>query len=113
MIAPFLTRDKKSSITQEAFYDMFTAASMAWELSAKLFRSRLTFQYIWNDGNVRFSTETHQPLLTEEALDPISLQQGHRRVKLCVTPAVILRSDQDMSISTKTILKSGVLLTRH
>lgn len=111
MVAPFLPRDKKSTTTQEAFYDLFTIAGSAWELSTKLFQSRLTFQYVWNDVHTRFSAETHRSLGID--LDPHMLQQEYWRIKLCVTPAITLRNDQGMTIDTKNILKSGVLVMRY
>lgn len=111
MVAPFLPRDKKSTFAQEAFYDLFAIAGQAWDMSAKLFRSRLTFQHVWNDAYTRFSTEVHKPLGLN--MDPIVLQIEHWRVKLCVTPAITMRNDQGMTISTRNVLKSGVLVMRY
>ena len=111
IVAPFLPRDKKSTVAQEAFYDLFAIAGSAWDVSAKLFRSRLTFQYVWNDAYTRFSAEAHKPVGIE--LDPMMLQLEHWRVKLCVTPTITMRNDQGMTIATKNILKSGVLVMRY
>jgi hypothetical protein len=112
MIAPFLTkRNRQENVTNEAFYDLFTIATSAWDLSAKLFRSRLTFQYVWNDVGARFSAETHEPL--DCSVSPLTLQLEHCRVRLCATPAVTMRNDQGMTIDTKNILKAGVLVMRY
>ncbi|KAK4120026.1 hypothetical protein N657DRAFT_580707 [Parathielavia appendiculata] len=113
MIVPFLAKrnNKQSNFVNEAFYDLFTIATSAWELSAKLFRSRLTFQYVWNDVGVRFSAEMHEPL--DCSVDRLTLQAEHCRVRLCATPAVTMRNDQGMTIDTKNILKAGVLVMRY
>ncbi|KAK4155058.1 hypothetical protein C8A00DRAFT_42288 [Chaetomidium leptoderma] len=111
MVAPFLAKGKNSNVTNEAFYDLFTITTTAWDLSAKLFRSRLTFQYMWNDAGVRFSAETHEPY--DCIVDRLTLQHEHCRVRLCATPAVTVRNDQGMTIDTKNILKSGVLVMRY
>ncbi|KAH6851260.1 hypothetical protein B0I37DRAFT_404900 [Chaetomium sp. MPI-CAGE-AT-0009] len=120
-----------TNVTNEAFYDLFGITATAWELSGKLFRSRLTFQYVWNDAGVRFAAETHEPL----DLPPVSavsggagagggagggaaerllaLQHDHARVRFCATPAVTVRNDQAMTIRTRNILKAGVLVMRY
>ena len=111
MVAPFLARRKNSNVTNEAFYDLFAITTSAWELSGKLFRSRLTFQYVWNDAGARFSVETHEPL--DCSVDRRTLQTEYCRVKLCATPVVTMRNDQGFTIDTKNILKAGVLVMRY
>ncbi|KAL2184839.1 hypothetical protein L209DRAFT_773255 [Thermothelomyces heterothallicus CBS 203.75] len=108
MVAPFLARRKVPNVTNEAFYDLFTITTAAWDLSAKLLRSRLTFQYAWGDAGARFSAETHEPL--DCTVDRLTLQHEHCRLRFCATPAVTMRNDQGMTIDTKNILKAGVLV---
>ncbi|SPQ20552.1 3c1c125b-bded-4642-9d05-df9f32c32def [Thermothielavioides terrestris] len=113
MMAPFLPRrtGKNHNITNEAFFDLYTITTTAWELSAKLFRSRLTFQWTWTDVGVLFTADTQEPV--DCPVDRLLLQHERWRVKLCATPAVTLRNDQGMTITIKNILKSGVLLMRN
>jgi hypothetical protein len=133
MVAPFLSRRKPAphpnhassdgappppapnpaTATNEAFYDLFGITTSAWELSTKLFRSRLTFQYVWNDAGVRFAAETHEPLDYSVLGAAQQLQNEHARVRFCATPAVTVRNDQGMTIRTRNILKAGVLVMRY
>ncbi|KXX82529.1 Liprin-beta-2 [Madurella mycetomatis] len=110
MIAPFLPRTKENNMRDEAFYDLFAIAGAAWDLSSKLLRSRLTFQYVWNDPCAKFSADVHEALGC--SIGPVYLQREHWRLKLCVTPAVTIRSDKGMTISARQILKSGVTVMR-
>ncbi|KAL2134056.1 hypothetical protein VTI74DRAFT_1112 [Chaetomium olivicolor] len=111
MVAPFLAKRKNANATNEAFYDLFAIAQSAWELSGKLFLSRLSFDYMWTDAGNRFSADAHEPLDGE--MDRFSLQRDHWRVKLCATPAVTVRNDQGMTIEIKNILRAGVLVMRY
>ena len=111
MVAPFLATRKAANVANEAFYDLFTITTTAWDLSAKMFASRLTFQYVWNDAGVRFAAETHEPL--DCSVDRLTLQHEHCRVRFCATPAVTVRNDQGMTIDAKNILKAGVLVMRY
>jgi hypothetical protein len=111
MVAPFLATHKAANVANEAFYDLFTITTTAWDLSAKMFASRLTFQYVWNDAGVRFAAETHEPL--DCSVDRLTLQYEHCRIRFCATPAVTVRNDQGMTIDAKNILKAGVLVMRY
>ncbi len=111
MVAPFLARRKTSNVDNEAFYDLFTITTTAWDLSAKLFAARLTCQYVWNDVGARFSADTHEPL--DCTVSRLTLQYERCHVMLCATPAVTMRNDKGMTIETKNILKSGVLVLRY
>ncbi|KAL2020778.1 hypothetical protein VTK56DRAFT_7976 [Thermocarpiscus australiensis] len=108
MVAFFLPRDKKANLPDEAYYDLFAIVSSAWELSSKVLRSRLTFQFLWHDGNAKFVADVHEALNSD--LGGRALQQAQYRLKLSVTPAITIRSDQNMTIATKQILKSRVLV---
>ncbi|EAQ91640.1 predicted protein [Chaetomium globosum CBS 148.51] len=94
----------------------------------KLFQSRLTFQYVWNDGGTRFATEAHEPLDyvpiggtgggggaggVGGVTVGVALQNEHARVRFCATPAVTVRNDQGMAIGIRNILKAGVLVMRY
>jgi hypothetical protein len=111
MVAPFLAKREHSNVTNEAFYDLYAITTQAWDMSAKLFRSRLTFQFVWNDVGARFAAETHEPL--DCIVDRRTLQHEHVRVRLCTTPVVTMRNDQGMTIDTKHILKAGVLVMKY
>ena len=108
MVAPFLPKRTSGNITNEAFFDLFTITASAWELAIRLFQSRLTFQYIWNDAGTRFSIDSHEPL--DCRISRLTLQFEHCRVMLAATPAVTVRNDQGVHIDIKNILKSGVLV---
>jgi hypothetical protein len=111
MVAPFLSRHKLANADKEAFYDLFAITTSAWDLSAKLFAARRTFQYVWNDVGTRYSADTHEPL--DCTVSRLTLQYEQCRVMLCATPAVTMRNDQGMNIETKNIIKSGVLVLRY
>ncbi|KAL2156843.1 hypothetical protein VTH06DRAFT_4073 [Thermothelomyces fergusii] len=93
----------------EAFYDLFTITTAAWDLSGRLLRSRLTFQYAWADAGARFAAETHEPL-DRAAVDRPALRHEHCRLRFCATPAVTVRDDRGVTIDARNILKAGVLL---
>lgn len=125
LIAPFLPRrtggggggssknrnNKSGGVANEAFYDLFTIASSAWDLSARLFRSRMTFQWAWAEVGTRFAADAHEPV--DCSVDRLTLQHEHCRVRLGTTPAVTLRNDMGMTIATRNILKAGVLVMRY
>jgi len=113
IVTPLLPYDpnrKKSDLTNEALYDLFAVVNAAWELSSKMMMSRFTFSFDWAQGHDRFSAETHDAIACD--IHPTILQRDHWLVKLGVTPIITARSDAGLSIATRTILKSGVLVTR-
>ncbi|KAK3944525.1 hypothetical protein QBC46DRAFT_350587 [Diplogelasinospora grovesii] len=78
----------------------------AWDLSTKLLRSRLTFQYVWNDTCSKFSMECHEARNSQ--LDPLTLQNKQFRLQLVITPGITMRNDQGMSIEARMIRKALV-----
>lgn len=111
MVAPFLARRRSPNITNEAFYDLFTVTTAAWDLSGNLFGSRLTFAHAWVEPGARFSADAHEPL--DCRVDRRTLEHEHCRVRFCATPAVTVRSDRGMTIDAKNILKAGVLVMNY
>ncbi|KAL2155552.1 hypothetical protein VTH82DRAFT_294 [Thermothelomyces myriococcoides] len=126
MLGPFLGKRKTANELNEAFYDLFSITTAAWDLSAKLLRSRLTFQFAWADAGARFAVETHEPLdragagagagtsaavaVADRRHRSSTLQHEHCRIRFCATPAVTVRNDQGMTIDIRNIIKAGVLL---
>ncbi|KAK4239051.1 hypothetical protein C8A03DRAFT_32906 [Achaetomium macrosporum] len=111
MLAAFLPHDKDSKVAKDAVYDISVIASTAWDMSAKVLQSRLTFQHVFNDVNARFSCEMHEAL--DSQADPHVLQREHVHIKLCVTPVITMRKDHGLSIDTKNVLKAGVLVMKY
>jgi hypothetical protein len=110
MIAPFIPKIKNDMTRDEAFFDLFHITEQAFDLSGKLLRSPLTFQFTWCDELSKFSADFQQAIGCNIA--PAILQRDQWRVKLCATPAVTMRSDQGVSIRAKQIVKAGVMIMR-
>ncbi|KAK3985588.1 hypothetical protein QBC44DRAFT_298901 [Cladorrhinum sp. PSN332] len=87
--------------------DLKFLVGKGWELSARVWQSRLTFQYTWNDCGAKFSGDSHIAVNTDR--DPAELMGRHARISLSITPAVMMRSDGGLTIQAKQILKSKVL----
>ncbi|KAK3320731.1 hypothetical protein B0T19DRAFT_487203 [Cercophora scortea] len=109
IVGPLLSSSRpNSTVMSDASYDLFSIVDAAWMLSAKLFNSRLSFQYVWGETCIKFSQELHDAIETRE--DPRYLQAKQMRLKLVAVPGVTMRNDQGMSILPKRLLKAKVLL---
>ncbi|KAK4228985.1 hypothetical protein QBC38DRAFT_543866 [Podospora fimiseda] len=107
MVAP-LTAVSAASGSGRLASDLKYIASECWDLSGRLWRSGLTFQYVWDDPGARFSADSHQTANSDR--HPAELMRKNASIKLATTPAVIIRSDQGLTIQTKQILKSNVVI---
>ncbi|KAK0705346.1 hypothetical protein B0H67DRAFT_557968 [Lasiosphaeris hirsuta] len=110
VIGPLIPNPPMVDGRTDAFYDLFSITEMAWELSAKLWLSRLSFSYVWNDTYAKFSMDSHTAL--NSSTDELVLQAKQHRVKLAVTPGITMRNDMGMNILPQQILKSGVLVMK-
>ncbi|KAK3344117.1 hypothetical protein B0T25DRAFT_584941 [Lasiosphaeria hispida] len=110
VIGPLIPNPPMVDGRTDAFYDLFSITEMAWELSAKLWLSRLSFSYVWNDAGAKFSMDSHTALNSD--VEELVLQAKQHRVKLAVTPGITMRNDMGMNILPQQILKSGVLIMK-
>ncbi|KAK4101881.1 hypothetical protein N658DRAFT_523542 [Parathielavia hyrcaniae] len=110
-----LSTKNNATLINEAFYDLYTIATSAWDLSARLLTSRLSFQFVWTDVGARFSAAAHEPLdFVGGDRDRLALQQAeHGRIALCATPAVTVRNDRGLSVDVRRLVRAGVLVGRY
>ncbi|KAK4188821.1 hypothetical protein QBC35DRAFT_548449 [Podospora australis] len=72
MVAPFLSVEDQP----KAFHDLAGVVSVAWNLSAQLWLSRLSFVYTWNDAGAKFSSQSQHAenkYLNRSVDSPVSL----------------------------------------
>ncbi|KAK3899437.1 hypothetical protein C8A05DRAFT_18131 [Staphylotrichum tortipilum] len=115
-----------TSLSNEAFYDLFTITAAAWDLSTRMHTlmppspsRRLSLQYSWAEHGARFAADSHEPV--DCGVDRRTLQQEHIRVTLCTTPAVTVRvvrgegtgGNGKVDVDVRNILKAGVLVMRY
>lgn len=116
-----------TSLSNEAFYDLFTITAAAWDLSSRVHSimpsspsRRLSLQYSWADHGVRFAADIHEPV--DCRVDRRTLQLEHCRITLCTTPAVTVRvvrgegeggRGKVVDVNVRNILKAGVLVLRY
>ncbi|KAK0703258.1 hypothetical protein B0T26DRAFT_876318 [Lasiosphaeria miniovina] len=108
MMGPLVCARPSHNMHQEAFYDLHNVTTSAWDLSAKLVLSRLTFSYMWNDTGAKYSNESHVAIENRE--DPVILQIKQARIKLAVTPIITMRDDRGLAVMPKCLSKSKVLI---
>ncbi|KAK3371591.1 hypothetical protein B0T24DRAFT_578910 [Lasiosphaeria ovina] len=108
MMGPLVCARPGRNMHQEAFYDLHSVTTSAWDLSAKLVLSRLTFNYVWNDTGAKFSDESHVAIENKE--NPVILQIKQARIKLAVTPIITMRDDRGLAVMPKCLSKSEVLI---
>ncbi len=141
LVAPFISKlipkptntsyppkpPSKTSVSNDAFYDLFTITAGAWDLSTRLHSivpsspsRRLSLQYSWAEHGTRFAADSHEPL--DCGVDRRTLQQEHCRITLCATPAVTVRvvrgegeggKGKVVDVDVRNILKAGVLVMRY
>ncbi|KAK4188822.1 hypothetical protein QBC35DRAFT_548451 [Podospora australis] len=100
MISPFTSAGN-------TFEDVAGLVNRAWVLSREMWLSGLMFIFTWNDPGAKFSPESHLAIA-----DNSSAVKGTHgwKIKLAVTPSVVVREDRNMTIKTTPILKSKVLV---
>ena len=97
-----------SASRSDAGYDLHNIAATALQISANMFQSRLSFQFVWNDTCTKFTADSH--IAKETAVDAVTLQMRQWRLKLVITPGVTIRDDRGMSIVPRRVLRSEVLV---
>lgn len=105
MVAPFVPVANRA----RALRDLNGIVAVAFDLSAKLWLSRMTFLFLFNDPATKFSPGSQQAVIeNDNQMEGKSIETW--RVKLTVTPTVTLRDDREMTIRVKQILKAKVLV---
>lgn len=92
---------------QEAYRDLVAVAELAWDLSAQMLTSRLTFDFRFPEVSTRFTAQAMVPIWPQ--MDPAELQAKHYRVALVTTPAVTCRNDTSGSITVHSIALADVV----
>lgn len=82
-------------------------AERAWNISARMLRSRLTFNFIFPDAATRFSASSMTAVYCDR--DPAELQTGHWRVRLVVSPVVTARNNTGASLSVFALMPAEVI----
>lgn len=83
-------------------------AEAAVELSASVYRSRLSFDYLFAETGSSFALGGHHALNSD--LSPQTLAANQCRVKLAVTPRVTLRGEDVGAAASEVIVCSKVLV---
>ncbi|KAK3314757.1 hypothetical protein B0H66DRAFT_627465 [Apodospora peruviana] len=118
------TRDARPS-PGEVFYDLYDLVRAGWELSSRVWRSRLTFHFSWPEqqrsgaagpaGMAVISSEIHE-VVGRGAGDAggsvgervVRGGEGPTAIKLVVTPLVTMRDDSGLGIKTYQVTRAGV-----
>jgi hypothetical protein len=88
--------------------DLGVIARKAWDLSAKMHSSGLTFQIIFPETAAKFNASS----MIAKDQPPgrsMELQLRQSRLKLVITPVVTMRDDRSTTIIAKNIHQSTVL----
>jgi hypothetical protein len=104
MVDPLMNR---LADRQSANHDLGVIAEHAWDLSARLLTSRLTFEFRFPEVASRFSASSMVPVFPD--LDPAELQTQHWRVAMVVTPVITARNDTSSNISVHGVTISDVI----
>jgi hypothetical protein len=92
----------------DAGKDLSAIAARAFDLSAKMYTSGWTFLVVMPETGCRF---LHPSMVQRNSKEsPLNLHIQQVRVKLVVTPSITMRDDHMMTIRTKTIESSNVLI---
>ncbi|UNI19993.1 hypothetical protein JDV02_006132 [Purpureocillium takamizusanense] len=91
---------------EEARRDLAAVAESAWDLSAKILTSRLTFDFRFPEISSRFLSQSMLPIWPHT--DPAELQAQHFRVALVTTPIITCRNDTGAGISAHSIALADV-----
>ena len=112
-VQPLLNRDRGqhqhvSAATMGGLLlrDLEPVAETAWDLSAKILSSRLTFDFRFPEVGNRFSHQSMLPIWPD--LEPTELQAKHWRIALVTTPVVTCRNDTGTNISAHSVSMADV-----
>jgi len=108
MIGPVVYSEPKSQTLEDAFFDLYGIVDSFFDLAIEIVKSRLSFQFVWNDTCTKFTAENHNAVNSD--LPPITIQLKQWRLKLVMTPGITMRNDQGMNITPRQVLKSDVLV---
>ncbi|KJZ80321.1 hypothetical protein HIM_00171 [Hirsutella minnesotensis 3608] len=90
----------------ESRRDLERVAEAAWDLSARILASRLTFDFRFPDIGARFSCQSMLPIWPHA--DPAELQAKHWRVAFVTTPVITCRNDTGTGISAHSVTLADV-----
>lgn len=106
IFGPFLYHGKDARRGSASDVQAMTESSI--DLSIRLFKSLATYQYNWSDTCCKFSEQMHRALNNQQT--PMRLQMQQWRLKLVVTPSIQLRDDSSLTVGSKYIAHSQVLV---
>lgn len=106
MVGPLLNTD---AVRSNAGRDLSSIAGAAWDTSIKLYASGLSFQVTFPECGARFAATSMLPR-DEGNVPATELQARQLRVKLVMTPVVILRDDRGFTIKAKMLHPANVLV---
>ncbi|KAK0125307.1 hypothetical protein ONS96_009161 [Cadophora gregata f. sp. sojae] len=88
--------------------DLGAIAFKAWTLSQEMNTAQVTFQVYFPETASKFTAST---MIAKDKMDknPMSLQIGHTRLKLVITPVITMRDDRGTTIKAKNLHYATVL----
>jgi len=98
----------ESAVRSEAGRDLGAISTKAWELSAKMWTSHLTFQIVFPETASKF-LESAMRAKDQPDVEPMRLQVNQTRLKLVITPVVTMRDDRGTTIKVKNLHHASVL----
>ncbi|TAQ84159.1 hypothetical protein B7494_g7509 [Chlorociboria aeruginascens] len=107
LVGPMLDR---AADRTRAGKDLGAIANACWDLSIKMFTCNMTFLCTFPLTNGKFQSATMNVLDLPDA-NPLELQIQQARLKLVITPVVVMRDDNRIPIA-KDIQKANVLIMR-
>lgn len=88
--------------------DLGAICFAAWDLSASMHTSHLTFQVFFPETASKFSAASMMAK-DQPNMRPMDLQVRQTRLKLVITPVVTMRDDRGTTIKAKNLHHSTVL----
>lgn len=108
MVGPLLD---VGTVRSNAGRDLSNIVGAAWDTSIKLYASGMSFQVTFPECGARFSA-TSMLSRDEPNMSPTDLQARQLRVKLVMTPVIILRDDRGFGIKAKMLHPANVLVMK-
>lgn len=93
----------------QAGRDIGTIVMNAWALSVNLYTSHLTFQIYFPETAGKFTAASMKCKDDNNHMTSMELQIKQVRLKLVITPVVVLRDDRGTTIKAKNLHDSSVL----
>lgn len=108
MLGPLLDDGVQRS---QAGVDLGAIAILAWDMSAKMHTSRVTFQIYFPETNGKFNAPTMKAK-DYTGTDQMQLQIDQARLKLVITPVITMRDDRGTTIRAKALQSAQVLVMK-